>query len=245
MPSHCDCSSEPENLWKIESRIVSSNSGSGKAFTDQTWPGTRKTDSLRPDSCTHRGNMPENAVSGAFRRTCAQRNRLPPLISRFLQKQRHLQLFIACYRPLRKTIAMTTESPENAGLTAATVPNTVALIGVILLTVAIALCVLLFVLANRLPNGVEEIRQLKSTGPAQLQLLILLCSTAVLTLVAFLLCAVGLFLPDRPRLLASIGTSISLIMLLGVFGVLAVGTLMNPQIPPTPLETAPSNITPS
>ena len=108
------------------------------------------------------------------------------------------------------------------------VPNTVALIGIILVAIAAALCVLLLILVNQLPDEVEKVRELKGTGPAQLQLLILLCSTAVLTIVAFFLCAVGLFLPNRPRLLAITGTTLSLLLLLGVFGVVITGTLMQP-----------------
>ena len=122
---------------------------------------------------------------------------------------------------------MSQESPDNPDVNDRSVSNTVALIGVILLGVAVALCVLLFVLLSHLPDNVEEVRQLTATGPAQLRLLILVCATGVLNVVAFLLCAVGLIVPDRPRLLATIGTLVSLTMLLFFFGALAAGTALN------------------
>jgi hypothetical protein len=64
-----------------------------------------------------------------------------------------------------------------------------------------------------------------------LRLLILGCSTAVLVVVAFVLCVVGMFLPNRPRALAIVGTALSVLILLGVFGVLIVGVIMNPDRP--------------
>ena len=128
---------------------------------------------------------------------------------------------------------MNEELSEQSEAAIAPVSNTVALIGVILLGVAIGLCGLLMVQLDHLPDGVEEVRELSATGPAQLRLLILVCAAGVLNVVAFLLCSVGLLLPNRPRLLASIGTAGSLLLLLGFFGVLAVGALMNPPPPDT------------
>ena len=122
---------------------------------------------------------------------------------------------------------MSQESPDNPDIAGRSVSNTVALIGVILLGVAVALCGLLLVLLSHLPDNVAEVRQLNATGPAQLRLLILVCAAGVLNVVAFLLCAVGLIVPDRPRLLATIGTAGSLTLLLGFFGALAVGTALN------------------
>lgn len=115
----------------------------------------------------------------------------------------------------------------------ALVSNTVALIGVIFLGVASVLLVLLLVLLSQLPDGIEDVRQLSATAPAQLRLLIVACATWVLNVVAFFLCLVGLFLPRRPRLLATVGTVGALLMLLGFFGVVAVGAFMNPS-PPNP-----------
>ena len=106
--------------------------------------------------------------------------------------------------------------------------NTVATIGAILCGGAVSLCGLLFFLVDQLPDGIEEFRQLESDTPAQLRLLILGCSAALLTVVAFVLCVVGLILPNRPRLLAALGTTVSLALLMGLFGVLLVGALMNP-----------------
>ena len=109
------------------------------------------------------------------------------------------------------------------------ISNTVSLIGFILALVAVALCAVLFWGVSRLPaetTAFEE--QLESDTPAQLQLLILGCSTALLLAIALILCLVGLFLPNRPRTLAWLGTGISAVLLVGVFGVLLVGTLISP-----------------
>ena len=114
-----------------------------------------------------------------------------------------------------------------------TVSNTVALIGLVLVGVAVTLCILLFVLVGQLPDSIAEVKELKSTGPAQLQLLILVCSTAVLTAVAFTLCFIGLFLPNRPRMMALVGTGLSAV-LLAIFGAVLVGTLMNPPTSAVP-----------
>lgn len=111
------------------------------------------------------------------------------------------------------------------------VPNTVALIGVILIGVAAAMCTLMFALTNQLPDGMAEFTASGNNSPAHLRLLILGCSTAVLVVVALVLSVVGMLLPDRPRVLAIVGTVLSLLILLGVFGVLFVGVVMNPSLP--------------
>ncbi|MEZ6130943.1 MAG: hypothetical protein R3C59_19920 [Planctomycetaceae bacterium] len=116
---------------------------------------------------------------------------------------------------------------ETAESGAAPVSNTVAVIGLILIGVATAMCVLLFAMARQLPSPIVDFQKAADGTPAQLRLLILGCSTAVLVMVAFVLCAVGMFLPNRPRLAAAVGTVLSLLLLLGVFGVLLVGVLMN------------------
>lgn len=118
--------------------------------------------------------------------------------------------------------------PETESRSVAPVSNTVAVIGLILLSVAAVMTAVLFVMAERLPRGIPEFQQAIDSTPAQLRLLIVGCSTAVLIVVSFVLCAVGLFLPHRPRLAASIGTALSLLLLLSVFGVLLIGVLMNP-----------------
>lgn len=110
-------------------------------------------------------------------------------------------------------------------------PNAVALIGVILVGVAAALCALMFALTNQLPDGMAEFSESGNNSPAHLRLLILGCSTAVLVVVALVLCVVGMFLPNRSRVLPIVGTVLSVLMLLGVFGVLVVGVVMNPPAP--------------
>lgn len=122
------------------------------------------------------------------------------------------------------------ESPSSAGLSAPASPgpNTVGLIGAILTGVSVCLLIFLFVLVGQLPDGIEEFQQLENDTPAQLRLLILGCTTAVLASVALLLCVIALFLPNRTRLLAATGTVISAAIVFGVFGVLILGAVMNP-----------------
>ena len=124
-----------------------------------------------------------------------------------------------------------------------TPPNTVALIGVVLAGVSSALCLLLFSMADQMPDNVTEFQQLETGTPGQLRLLILGCSTAVLTLVAFILCLIGLVIPDRRRVLACLGTCLSGCILLGVFGTLLIGAWMNPPLRDTELND--SSISPS
>ncbi len=129
---------------------------------------------------------------------------------------------------------MATDSENTVQIGDANAPivisNTVALIGVILACLSVILLVVLFVVAGQLPDDINEFqRRLSADTPSQLRLLILSCSIAVLTLVAFVLCLVGLFLPRRPRLLAGIGVGISFLILAGVFGVLLVGAMINPE----------------
>lgn len=111
---------------------------------------------------------------------------------------------------------------------APTEANTVALIGVVLIGVTIGMCGLLFWLVSQLPDGQSEFRILENDTPAQMRLLVLGGSTAVLTVVSLILCLIGLVLPNRPRLLAAVGALVSGIMLLGIFGVLIVGAVLNP-----------------
>ncbi|MCP4170271.1 MAG: hypothetical protein GY758_05795 [Fuerstiella sp.] len=106
--------------------------------------------------------------------------------------------------------------------------NTVALIGVILAVIGAVFCLILFLLAHQLPDSVDQFGAENVNSSAHLRLLILGCSTAVLLLVSLILSIVGLFLPDRPRVLAIIGTIASLVLFLGVFGVLIAAVLFNP-----------------
>jgi len=122
----------------------------------------------------------------------------------------------------------TTAASETTNPTPPSVSNSVGVIGLILVGVATLMCALMFAMANQLPDPFIDFQKAADNTPAQLRLLILGCSTAVLVMVAFVLCVVGLFLPNRPRLAATIGTVLSLLLLLGVFGVMLVGVLMNP-----------------
>ncbi len=105
--------------------------------------------------------------------------------------------------------------------------NTVALIGVILTVVGAVFCLVLFLLAHQLPDSIDKFGAENVNSSVHLRLLILGCSTAVLLLVSLILSIVGLFLPDRPRILAVVGTIVSLVLFLGVFGVLIAAVLFN------------------
>ena len=118
--------------------------------------------------------------------------------------------------------------------------NTVAVIGLILVGVAGFLCAVMFAIADQLPADSREFRELMNNTPTQLRLLILGCSAGVLVVVAFVLCVVGLFLPNRPRLAATIGTTLSLLLMLGVFGVMIVGVLLNPAPDPPEPSVSPA-----
>ncbi|MDG2130229.1 MAG: hypothetical protein P8K08_19680 [Fuerstiella sp.] len=107
--------------------------------------------------------------------------------------------------------------------------NTVALIGVILSMIAALFCAVLFLLAHQLPDNIDSFDPRNANSSAHLRLLILGCSTAVLLLVSLILSVVGLFLPDRSRKLAVVGTITSLALFLGIFGVLIAAVLLNPD----------------
>ena len=107
--------------------------------------------------------------------------------------------------------------------------NTVALIGVILSMIAALFCAVLFLLAHQLPDNIDSFDPRNANSSAHLRLLILGCSTAVLLLVSLILSVVGLFLPDRSRKLAVVGTITSLALFLGIFGVLIAAVLFAPD----------------
>jgi drug/metabolite transporter (DMT)-like permease len=107
--------------------------------------------------------------------------------------------------------------------------NTVALIGVILAVVAAVFCSILFLLAHQLPDDIEVFGARNANSSAHLRILILCCSTAVLLLVSLILSVVGLFLPNRSRKLAIAGTIGSLMLFLGIFGVLIAAALFTPE----------------
>lgn len=130
-----------------------------------------------------------------------------------------------------------TQSPENSAVPPSET-NTVAVVGVVLVGLTIFLCGLLFWLVSQLPSGIDDFRTLKENTPAQMRLLVLGCSTAVLALVSLVVCLFGSLLPNRPRLLASVGALISAMILLGVFGVLIVGAVLNPSEVPVAIPEA-------
>ena len=118
--------------------------------------------------------------------------------------------------------------PRDSGADPVVISNTVSLIGFILALVAVALCGLLFWGVSQLPAEVGAFEeQLQTDTPAQLQLLILGCSTGLLLTISLILCVVGLFLPNRPRTLAWVGTGISAVFLVGIFGVLLAGVVIS------------------
>ncbi|MEZ6123779.1 MAG: hypothetical protein R3C49_11460 [Planctomycetaceae bacterium] len=117
--------------------------------------------------------------------------------------------------------------------------NPVGLIGCVLAVLSAGLCGLVFVIVDRLPDGPLEFQAVQENGPASLQLLILGCSAAVLGVVALVLSVIGLLLPGRPKTLAGVGAGLSLLLLLGVFGVIVLGILMNPRDPVTSFHQFP------
>ncbi len=126
------------------------------------------------------------------------------------------------------TTIKTTATKSNESDAFENAPNTVALIGFVLTAIAATSCVILFSLADQLPASIEEFQQMETGTSVQLRLLILGCSTGMLAFVGFVLCVIGLLLPRRTRVLATVGTSVSGFILLGVFGTLLIGTWLNP-----------------
>jgi len=68
----------------------------------------------------------------------------------------------------------------------------------------------------------------KAEDSQRLQVLLLASATAMLNLVGLVLSTIGLLVPNRPRSIAVCGTILSLLLFAGVFGVMAVGALLNP-----------------
>lgn len=133
------------------------------------------------------------------------------------------------------------ESPTGSGLNPPEPQsNTVAVIAAVLTGISVALCGLLFYWLTLLPAGIEDVARLESDSPDQLRILILGGSTAVLTLVAWVLSLVGLVMPGRTRFLAAISGLISGGLLFGLFGVVIVGTMLNPTAPAPPDVVAPA-----
>ena len=163
--------------------------------------------------------------------------------SSFGAEQHEQTLRLAIKLSLMTTIKTTAPTPnesdafENA-------PNTVALIGFVLTGIAATACIVLFYMADQLPASIEEFRQMETGTSTQLRLLILGCSTGLLAFVGFVLCVIGLLLPRRTRVLATVGTCLSGFILLGVFGTLLIGTWLNPVTEePVPVEQSTDEVT--
>ncbi len=131
-----------------------------------------------------------------------------------------------------------------------TAGNAVAVIGLLLTLAAMLVCGLLFGAAAALaehesertnPSARQTTRSGNQDGTAaeddaaqiersseQLRVLLLASVAAVLNLVGLILCVAGLLIPNRPRAAAIGGTIISSLLFVGVFGVMAVGTLFQP-----------------
>jgi len=74
----------------------------------------------------------------------------------------------------------------------------------------------------------EATEQQQAQDAIRLQVLLLGSATIVLNLVGLVLSVIGLLVPHRPRGLAVCGTVLSLLLFAGVFGVMAVGAMLNP-----------------
>ena len=120
--------------------------------------------------------------------------------------------------------------------------NTLALIGMILTAVAGLMCVWLFIAAGgvQLPpadgTGQQDAESESDADPAaiyrlRMRLLLLGSAAAVLNLVGLCLSVAGLLVPNRPRFPAFVATVLSLLLFAGIFGVLAVGTLLEGMPP--------------
>lgn len=103
--------------------------------------------------------------------------------------------------------------------------NTVGLISLILAVVSMGLCVVMFLLADSLPNDPAGFHN-DTTTPAQLRLLILGCSTAVLATVALVMSVIALLMPNRSKTMALLSAAGSSVILLGVFGVIILAIVM-------------------
>ena len=139
--------------------------------------------------------------------------------------------------PVQSTSAESQAGPGNA----------VAMVGLVLTMAAMLCCGLLFGAAGQLAEHERERLDLAATRAAatdsedtdavedtaaqsarsaeQLRLLLLASVAIVLNLVGLVLCVAGLLIPNRPRAVAIGGTFLSALLLMGVFGVVAVGTL--------------------
>ncbi|MEZ6063145.1 MAG: hypothetical protein R3C19_22600 [Planctomycetaceae bacterium] len=125
-------------------------------------------------------------------------------------------------------------SRSAAAVGEARISNTVAVTGLVLTVVAAGLYVLLFAAVGSLPGDPEEFGASVTTA-VQVRLVVLASAAGVVNIIGLTLCAVGLFLPDRPRVLAAIGSLVSFLLLAGILGVLAIGVVM--QKPSAPVGT--------
>ena len=131
-----------------------------------------------------------------------------------------------------------TQSRRAGGASEGLITNTVALTGVVLAVVAVALYAWLFYAVSLLPGDPEEFRLHSENAPTQVRLIVLASAAGVVNVVALGLCVVGLILPGRPRLLATIGIIATFALLVGVFGVLAVGVMLGRRVPASAVGTS-------
>ncbi len=122
-----------------------------------------------------------------------------------------------------------TERPFESNHTTsdATEPmNIVGWAGIGFAIIAAGLYGFLFFMLDNLPSSSGELEQLRTNAPALTRLLVVAASAALLNVVALILCISGFLAPHRPRTMSVIGTSLSAVMLIGVFSVVIVSLMI-------------------
>jgi len=104
--------------------------------------------------------------------------------------------------------------------------NIVGWAGIGFAIIAAGLYGLLFFMLDNLPSSSSELEQLRTNAPALTRLLVVAASGALLNVVALILCISGFLAPQRPRTMSVIGTSLSAVMLIGVFSVVIVSLMI-------------------
>ena len=118
----------------------------------------------------------------------------------------------------------------NSGVNGATGSmNIVGWAGIGFALIAAGLYGVLFLMLHRLPSSRNELEQLRTNAPALTRLIVVAASAALLNVVALILCLSGFLAPRRPRTMSVIGTSLSAIMLIGVFSVVIVSLIIAPR----------------
>lgn len=88
---------------------------------------------------------------------------------------------------------------------------------------------LLFYMLTQLPSTRNEMEQLRTNAPALTRLLVVAASAAIFNIVAMVLCLSGFLSSRQPRTLSVIGSTITVIMLIGVFSVVVVSLIIAPR----------------